>query len=165
MIPAEIKYPVHEREFLALHEFVRKFRLYLYVVPFLVFVVHRSLEHMQDQVHLSARQVRWIQNLQEFEFEVEYLPGARNTLEPALPAIIPLILTVLVLIHSTPIARFMFRPSPSYKKPIHFARHWIPGSTTRLLSLLARLDISNRFPMTLQAFGDSKLHSLSPRDP
>jgi hypothetical protein len=78
MIPAEIKYPVHERELLALHEFVRKFRLYLHGVPFLAYEDHKGLEHMQDQLHLSARQVRWIQNLQEFEFEVEYLPGAET---------------------------------------------------------------------------------------
>ena len=79
LIPAELNYPVHEREFLALYAFVKKFRIYLHGVPFLAHVDHRSLEHMQDQPNLSARQVHWIQELQEFEFTVEYLPGARNT--------------------------------------------------------------------------------------
>ena len=79
MIPAEHNYPVHEREFLALHEFVRKFRIYLHGVPFTAYVDHRSLEHMQDQPFLSPRQVHWVEFLSEFEFQVEYEPGARNT--------------------------------------------------------------------------------------
>jgi hypothetical protein len=79
LTPAELNYPVHEREFLAFYAFVKKFRLYLHGVPFLAYVDHRSLEYMQDQPYLSTRQVHWIQELQEFEFQVEYLPGARNT--------------------------------------------------------------------------------------
>jgi hypothetical protein len=78
MLQAECGYPVHEREFLALFCFIKKFRMYLHGVPFTAFVDHRSLEHMQTQPHLSARQVRWIQFLQEFEFVVEYLNGDRN---------------------------------------------------------------------------------------
>ena len=67
MVQAECHYPVHEREFLSLYCFIKKFRMYLHGVPFTAYVDHRSLEHMQTQPHLSARQVQWIQFLQEFE--------------------------------------------------------------------------------------------------
>ena len=79
MIQSECHYPVHEREFLSLFCFIKKFRMYLHGVPFTAYVDHRSLEHMQTQPHLSARQVRWIQFLQEFEFDISYLEGAKNT--------------------------------------------------------------------------------------
>jgi len=42
-------------------------------------VDHKSLTQIQQQPHLSARQVRWIQFLQEFEFSIKYVKGDENS--------------------------------------------------------------------------------------
>jgi len=79
LISAETHYPVHERELLAIHDFVERFRVYLFGIPFDCFTDHKGLEHIQTQPKLSSRQVRWIQYLQDFDFTIEYLPGKSNT--------------------------------------------------------------------------------------
>ena len=79
MISAELNYPVHEQEFLALHQFVRKFRTFLHGVPFTAFVDHKAMERLQTQQFLSPRQVRWIQELQEFMPKIQYIDGPSNT--------------------------------------------------------------------------------------
>ena len=79
MISAELNYPVHEQEFLALFSFVKKFRQYLHGVPFEAYVDHKAMEHLQTQQHLSPRQVRWIQYLQEFMPSIHYIDGPSNT--------------------------------------------------------------------------------------
>ena len=79
LIPAETHYPVHERELLAIHDFVERFRVYLFGIEFDCYTDHKGLEHIQTQPKLSSRQVRWIQYLQDFNFTVEYLPGKANT--------------------------------------------------------------------------------------
>ena len=80
LIPAEISYPTHERELLALVKCCEKFRPMLLGLPFLAKTDHRALIHLQNQSVLSARQVRWVQRLQEFQIVVEYIPGERNQL-------------------------------------------------------------------------------------
>ena len=79
MIPAELNYPVHEQEFLALYCFVKKFRLYLHGIEFKSFVDHKAMEHLQTQEYLSPRQVRWITYLQEFMPIITYIDGPSNT--------------------------------------------------------------------------------------
>jgi len=80
LIPAETNYPTHERELLALVKCCEKFRPMLLGSPFLAKTDHRALIHLQTQAHLSRRQVRWVEQLQEFPIEVEYIPGQRNQL-------------------------------------------------------------------------------------
>jgi hypothetical protein len=79
LVPSELNYPVHDRELLALVEFIKKFRIYLHGLPFTAYVDHKSLALIQTQPHLSARQVRWIQFLQEFEFSIKYVEGEENS--------------------------------------------------------------------------------------
>jgi hypothetical protein len=79
MIPAELNYPVHEQEFLALHDFVMKFRMYLHGIAFTAHVDHRAMEHLQTQPHLSPRQIRWIEHLQEYQPIIQYVKGELNT--------------------------------------------------------------------------------------
>ena len=80
LIPAETNYPTHERELLALVKCCLKFRPMLLGAPFLAKTDHRTLIHLQNQSHLSRRQVRWVEQLQEFPIEIEYIPGERNQL-------------------------------------------------------------------------------------
>jgi hypothetical protein len=79
MIPAERNYPVHEQEFLALHDFIIKHRMYLHGMEFTAHVDHRAMEHLQTQPNLSPRQVRWITALQEFMPHIQYIKGELNT--------------------------------------------------------------------------------------
>ena len=80
LIPAETNYPTHERELLALVKCCEKFRPMLLGALFLAKTDHRALIHLQNQTHLSRRQVRWVEQLQEYPIEIEYLPGERNQL-------------------------------------------------------------------------------------
>ena len=79
LIQAERNYPVHEREFLAMYEFIKKFRVYLHGIEFSARVDHRSMEHLQTQPELSERQIRWIAYLQEFMPNIQYIKGPTNT--------------------------------------------------------------------------------------
>ena len=80
LIPAEANYPTHERELLALVKCCEKFRPMLLGRSFTAMTDHRALIHLQNQAHLSRRQVRWVQDLQEFDISIEYVPGERNQL-------------------------------------------------------------------------------------
>jgi hypothetical protein len=67
LIPAEINYPTHERELLALVKITEKYRHMLLGKPFTAYTDHRALKFIHSQQFLSARQARWLQKLQEFE--------------------------------------------------------------------------------------------------
>ena len=77
--PAERNYPTHEKEFLALFSVITRFRTYLFGHSFLALVDHRALEHLHEQPTLRPRQIRWLMQLQEFDFTVEYVKGEWNT--------------------------------------------------------------------------------------
>jgi hypothetical protein len=79
LIPAEVNYPTHEREFMGMYEFIKRFRIYLHGVPFVAHVDHKAMMYLQEQPYLSERQARWITFLQEFEFRIEYIPGELNS--------------------------------------------------------------------------------------
>jgi hypothetical protein len=92
LIPAERRYATHERELLALVKMLKKHRSYLLGIRFTVKMDHRALIHLQTQPELSARQARWVEALQEFDFQIEYLPGQFNTVADILsrnPAFTP----------------------------------------------------------------------------
>ena len=84
LIPAETKYPTHERELLALVKITSKYRHMLLGKPIIAYTDHRALKFIQSQQFLSARQARWLQALQEFEILIEYIPGELNHLADAL---------------------------------------------------------------------------------
>ena len=78
LLDAERNYPVHERELLALVEMLSRFGHLLRGVKFRAWTDHKSLRVLQTQPHLSYRQARWVLLLQEYDFEIEYLPGQFN---------------------------------------------------------------------------------------
>ncbi len=52
---AELNYPVHEKELLAIVRALKKWRIDLLGVPFTVYTDHRTLENFNTQKHLSRR--------------------------------------------------------------------------------------------------------------
>ena len=84
MLPAEKNYPVHEQELLAIVCALKEWRHYLHGTQFKVLTDHRSLQFLQTQPHLSARQTRWVEFLQQFDFVIEYQDGKSNVVADAL---------------------------------------------------------------------------------
>ena len=84
MLAAEKNYPIHEQELLAIVCALKEWRHYLHGSKFTVITDHRSLQWINSQPNLSARQTRWLEFLQQFEFEVVYKEGKSNVVADAL---------------------------------------------------------------------------------
>lgn len=84
MKAAERNYPVHEQELLAVVQALVEWRHYLLGTKFTVTTDHHSLQYLKTQSHLSPRQARWIEFLEEFDFEMIYRPGKDNVVADAL---------------------------------------------------------------------------------
>ena len=78
LTPAESHYAPTEDECLALVWATRKFRLYLHGQRFLMRTDHAALKRLQSARYENSKLERWALRLQEFDFEVEYLPGQQN---------------------------------------------------------------------------------------
>ena len=81
--PAEKNYHLHsgKLEFLALKWAVtEQFRDYLYYCPkFTVFADNNPLTYVLTTAKLNATGLRWVGELSDFNFDIKYLPGRRNT--------------------------------------------------------------------------------------
>lgn len=80
----EQHYPVHEQELLAIITALKEWRHYLHGRKTNVITDHASLRYLSTQPHLSPRQIRWSEFLQQFDLEVGYKPGRLNTVADAL---------------------------------------------------------------------------------
>lgn len=78
MLPAERNYPVHEQELLAVLIALRQWRHYLLGSRFRVITDHKSLVYLKTQPHLSQRQTRWLEYLEQFDLTIEYQEGKQN---------------------------------------------------------------------------------------
>jgi hypothetical protein len=80
----ELNYPVHEKELLAVIHSLKVWRHYLLKVKFKIETDHQSLRYLSTQSNLSRRQCRWMELLQEFDFDIEYIKGKENMVAGAL---------------------------------------------------------------------------------
>ena len=80
MNAAQRNHPVHEWELLAVMEALKAWRCYLYgaATPIDILTDQHSLQWISMQPNLSARQSRWIEQLQDYSFRVRHLPGVTN---------------------------------------------------------------------------------------
>lgn len=74
---AERKYSSYELEALAIIEGVKKFRHYLYGIPFKIITDCQAFQMTLQKKDLSTRVARWALLLQEFDFQIEHRSGTR----------------------------------------------------------------------------------------
>jgi hypothetical protein len=82
--PAEINYPVHEKELLAIVHAMKVWRCYCKGRRTVVATDHAPLKYLLTQKTLSQRQARWQAQLAEFDFEIRHVPGKQNVVADAL---------------------------------------------------------------------------------
>src|SRR5436189_2480590 len=80
MIDAELNYPIHDKEMLAIVSSFQHWHVYLEGTPDTVQVMsdHKALEYFMTTKALTARQARWAEILSQFNFRIMYKPGATN---------------------------------------------------------------------------------------
>ncbi|CAJ0635170.1 10597_t:CDS:2, partial [Entrophospora sp. SA101] len=118
--PAELNYPVHEKELLAIVHAIKLWRPYLEGQRFTVITDHASLEYIKSQTNLSRRQARWLEVLQATDFDVKYRPGKTNVVADALSRQIHL--TNMTII-SSKLADVSFLQQ-EYQKDNYFSPIW-----------------------------------------
>lgn len=81
---AELNYPVHEKELLAIVRALKKWRSDLIGMPVTVYTDHRTLENFDTQKDLSRRQLRWQEYMAQYDLAITYIRGEDNTVADAL---------------------------------------------------------------------------------
>ena len=79
LLDRETRYSTIERECLAIVWSLSKFSRYLWGQTFVLQTDHRPLKYLGSGKYKNARIMRWCLSLQEFSFEIEALPGKKNT--------------------------------------------------------------------------------------
>ena len=81
---AELNYPVHEKELLAVIRAMKKWKYELIGIPFFVYTDHKTLLNFNTQPELSRRQARWMELMSMYDCKFVYVKGSDNTVADAL---------------------------------------------------------------------------------
>lgn len=84
MNDAETRYPTQDQELLAVVRALKIWRHYLLGRKFQLDTDHQSLQYIFTQPHLNLRQRRWMEFLEEYDFDIAYKPGKLNVVADAL---------------------------------------------------------------------------------
>ncbi|GJW08269.1 putative reverse transcriptase domain-containing protein [Tanacetum coccineum] len=80
----EKNYTTHDLELGAVVFALKMWRHYLYGTKCVVFIDHKSLQHILDQKELNMRQCRWLELLSDYDCEIRYHLGKANVVADAL---------------------------------------------------------------------------------
>ena len=80
----EKNYPTHDLELLAVIHALKLWRHYLLGHKFQLVTDHQSLKWIFTQTTLNMRQRRWVELLQEYDFNILYRPGKDNVVADSL---------------------------------------------------------------------------------
>jgi hypothetical protein len=81
---AETRYSTYDKEPLGIKDVIQHWRFYLHGNQFKVQTDHSALQHIPKQLRLTSQQMRLLEMLMEYNFEIESVPGARNFIQDAL---------------------------------------------------------------------------------
>jgi hypothetical protein len=81
---AELNYPVHEQEMLAIVRALKRWKTDLIGSHIYVYTDHKTLQNFNIQKELSRRQARWMEFLSQFDYSILYINGPDNTVADAL---------------------------------------------------------------------------------
>ena len=114
---AELNYPVHDKEMLAVVYAFKTWRCYLEGRRVTVLTDHHALKYFKTQPNLTRRQTRWMEFLEShFEYDIVYRPGKMNPVADALSRI-PTCNAVTVL-SASPILEALF--TEGYRQDVEF---------------------------------------------
>src|SRR5882724_10370294 len=74
----------HDLELAAVVFALKIWRHYLYGEKFEVFSDHKSLKYLFSQKELNLRQLRWMEHIEDYDFDLQYHPGKANVVVDAL---------------------------------------------------------------------------------
>ncbi|GJR68006.1 putative reverse transcriptase domain-containing protein [Tanacetum coccineum] len=80
----EKNYTTYDLEFGAVVFALKIWRHYLYGTKSVIYMDHKSLQHIFSQKELNMRQRRWIELFSDYECEIRYHPGKANVVADAL---------------------------------------------------------------------------------
>ena len=81
----DTRYSTYDKELLGVRDVIEHLKYYLKRGDrFRMQKDHSALQHILNQPNLTSLQIRLLETLQEYDFDVEYYPGARNYTEDAL---------------------------------------------------------------------------------
>src|SRR6266852_4562915 len=85
-IPTEQNYDIYERELLAVMKSLAHWRPYLGWTKelFTILTDHANLQYWKAPKNLNQRTARWHADLQEYDYEIQYIPEKTNTSADAL---------------------------------------------------------------------------------
>nr|GEZ83497.1 hypothetical protein [Tanacetum cinerariifolium] len=76
----EKNYTIHNLELGAVMFTLKIWRHYLYGTKSVIYIDHKSLQHIFSQKELNMRQHRWIELSSDYDYEIRYHPGGMRTL-------------------------------------------------------------------------------------
>ncbi|GJS79860.1 putative reverse transcriptase domain-containing protein [Tanacetum coccineum] len=80
----EKNYTTHDLELGAVVFTLKIWRHYLYGTKSVIYIDHKSLQHIFNQKELNMRQRRWIELFSDYDCEIYYHPGKANIVADAL---------------------------------------------------------------------------------
>ena len=81
---SEQRYSTPEKELLAIIHALQTWRPYLHGSKFSILTDHHPLKYLDSQKSLSRKQARWVEFMQEFNYEIKYIKGKSNVVADAL---------------------------------------------------------------------------------
>lgn len=81
---AELNYPIHEKELLAIVRSLKKWQLDLLGVHIDVYTDHCTLQNFHTQRDLSRQQARWVEYMLQYDITIHYIKGEDNVAADAL---------------------------------------------------------------------------------
>lgn len=85
-LPAEVNYPIYDKELLAIVLAFKQWRHFLQggQHPVKVLTDHKNLEYFKKSNKLNRRQERWSLFLSDFDFVIQFVPGVTNIIADTL---------------------------------------------------------------------------------